>query len=62
MRRRQFLRSALAAAGMPVLAQQRATRVEESDPRNVKLCHRLDVKSITDDDLRFLQRANEEVG
>ena len=56
MLRRQFLSSALAAAGMPLFAQKPATRMEESDPRNAKLCHRLDAKSITDDDLRFLQQ------
>ena len=26
------------------------------DPGNAKLCHRLDAKSVTDDDLRFLQQ------
>ena len=62
MRRRQFLRCALAPAGTPLSAQKPPRRIEESDPRNAKLCHRLDAKSITDDDLRFLQRANEEVG
>lgn len=56
MRRRQFLRSALAPAGMSLWAQKRATRIEESDPQNAKLCHRLDAQSITDDDLRFLQQ------
>jgi mannonate dehydratase len=56
MRRRQFLRSALAAAGIPLLAQKRATTIEEFDPRNAKLCHRLDAKSITDDDLLFLHQ------
>jgi len=30
--------------------------MDESDPRNAKLCHRLDARSITDDDLRFLQQ------
>ena len=56
MRRRQFLRCALAPAGTPLLAQKPPTRIEESDPLNAKLCHRLDAKSITDDDLRFLQQ------
>src|SRR5271163_1892653 len=55
MLRRQFLRSALAAGGMPLLAQ-RAVRIEESDPRNAKLCHRLDARSVSDDDLRFLEQ------
>jgi mannonate dehydratase len=56
MRRRQFLGSALAATAAPLLAQQRTSKIEESDPRNTKLCHRLDAKSITDDDLLFLQQ------
>ena len=56
MRRRQFLCSALSAAGLPLVAQKRATRIEESDPRNAKLCHRIDTGNITDDDLRFLQQ------
>ncbi len=56
MRRRQFLRSALAAAGLRLAAQQRSPRIAESDARNAKLCHRLDAKTITDDDLRFLQQ------
>jgi mannonate dehydratase len=56
MRRRHFLRSALAATGVPLLALQPAAKIEESDPRNAKLCHRLDAKSVSDDDLRFLQQ------
>src|SRR5260370_16389601 len=56
MRRRQFSRAGLAATGMALLAQRRATKIEEADPRNAKLCHRLDARSITDDDLRFLQQ------
>ena len=56
MRRRGFIRSALAAAGIPLLAQTRTARIDEADPRNTKLCHRLDAKSVTDDDLRFLQQ------
>jgi hypothetical protein len=56
MLRRQFLRSALAAAGTPLPAQQRATKIEEGDPRNAKLCHRLDATSVSDDDLLFLEQ------
>jgi hypothetical protein len=55
MRRRQFLRSALAATGVPLSAQQTA-KIEEGDPRNPKLCHRLDAASVGDDDLRFLEQ------
>jgi hypothetical protein len=39
MRRRQFLCSALAAAGLPLWAQK----------PNALLCHRLDAKTITDE-------------
>src|ERR1035438_3819267 len=56
MRRRQFFRSALAAAALPAWAQKPAIPIAESDLKNAKLCHRLDAKSITDDDLRFLQQ------
>ena len=41
---------------MPLGAQQRTARIEESDPRNAKLCHRLEARNITDDDLRFLKQ------
>jgi len=54
--RRQFLRSAVWAAAVPILAQDRGRAIDESDPGNVKLCHRLDAKALTDDDLRFLQQ------
>jgi mannonate dehydratase len=54
--RRQFLKSAVWAAAVPIFAQNRARAVDESDPGNVKLCHRLDAKTLTDDDLRFLQQ------
>ena len=36
-------------AGLPLYAMA-------DDPGNAKLCHRLDAKSVTDDDLRFLQQ------
>jgi mannonate dehydratase len=55
MLRRQFLRSALAATGTPILAQP-VRKIEEGDPGNAKLCHRLDAKSVSDDDLRFLEQ------
>ena len=54
MLRRHFLRSAL-AAGTPLLAQ-RSKNIEEGDPRNAKLCHRLDAAAVSDDDLRFLEQ------
>ena len=54
--RRQFMSTALAAGAAPWFVQNRAFAADESDPSNPKLCHRLDAKSITDDDLRFLQQ------
>src|ERR1700730_121253 len=54
--RRQFLGTALCASAAPIFAQKSIAAADESDPSNVKLCHRLDAKSITDDDLRFLQQ------
>jgi mannonate dehydratase len=56
MLRRHLLLSAPVAAGLPLFAQPPAARIDESDPRNAKLCHRLDAKTITDDDLRFLRQ------
>jgi mannonate dehydratase len=56
MLRRQFLSSALAVTGLPLLAQQQAKNIEEGDPRNAKPCHRLDAASVSDDDLRFLEQ------
>jgi len=41
---------------MPLSAQQRATKIEESNPLNAKACHRLDANSVSDDDLRFLRQ------
>jgi mannonate dehydratase len=55
MYRRQFLRSGFGMGGVPLFAQHRRV-IDESDPGNTKLCHRLDAKSVTDDDLRFLQQ------
>ncbi len=54
MQRRRFLGSLAAAAGAPLQAQQ--SRAPIADPGNAKLCHRLDARSTTDDDLRFLQQ------
>jgi mannonate dehydratase len=51
--RREFLKSAAGMAALPLLAQR---TIDESDAGNIKLCHRLNAKSITDDDLRFLQQ------
>src|SRR3982074_2656226 len=53
--RRRFLQRAIPLGAAPLLAQTN-TGMDESDASNIKLCHRLDAKSITDDDLRFLQQ------
>jgi hypothetical protein len=39
-----------------LVGAEAAKPIDESDPGNAKLCHRLDAKSITDDDLRFLRQ------
>jgi mannonate dehydratase len=52
MLRRHFLQ---ATAG-PLLAQTRRAAIDEHDPANIKLCHRLPARSVTEDDLRFLQQ------
>ena len=54
--RRQLLRTAAYGATAPLLAQRRGKVIEESDPANAKLCTRLDARSVTDDDLLFLQQ------
>lgn len=54
--RRRFLRTALCCAAAPLLAQKRGRTSDESDPANTKICTRLDAKTITDDDLLFLQQ------
>ena len=40
MQRRDFFRTLAAVAALPLLAA-------ESDPANIKLCHRVDAKTIT---------------
>jgi mannonate dehydratase len=55
--RRQFLKSVAWAAAAPLYAQGGARRkIAESDPGNMKLCHRVDAASVTDDDLAFFQQ------
>jgi len=56
MRRRRFFQSTIGAIGAPLLAQNVQKAIDESDPGNIKLCHRLDAKAVTDDDLCFLQQ------
>jgi mannonate dehydratase len=53
--RRQLLKSALCGA-MPLFAQSRAAVIDEYDARNIKLAHRMNAKTTTDDDLLFLQQ------
>ena len=57
LRRRQLLQSALWAPALPALAQTPpAKKPDEYDPANLKLCHRVDMRGLTDDDLRFYQQ------
>src|SRR5262245_45677994 len=63
-KRRTFLKSALGVAsvalwsGRPsMMASQRSGKlIEEDDPANIKLAHRLNAREITDDDLLFLKQ------
>src|SRR5438094_752883 len=56
MQRRRFLHSAIGALAAPAFAQTQSKTIDEADPGNIKLCHRLDANRITDDDLHFLQQ------
>src|ERR1051325_808151 len=57
MQRRQFIRSALCASALPAFAQRRAAGIiDEYDPANLKLCHRVDARRISDDDMEFLRQ------
>src|SRR5215467_11196222 len=56
MQRRQFLQYGVCAAGLPLFAQNRAAAVSEADRGTIKLCHRINARTVTDDDLRFLQQ------
>jgi mannonate dehydratase len=56
LRRRRFLQAAAGALGAPLFAQQPASRQEEDDSANTKIAHRLNARSITDDDLLFLKQ------
>src|SRR6516225_8401664 len=56
MQRRKLLHSAIGSVGMALFAQNRRRVIDESDPGNTKLCHRLDAKGVTDDDLHLLQQ------
>ena len=52
--RREFLQAIASAACVPLAAQ--AGPIAEDDPGNAKLSHRIVAKSVSDDDLRFLQQ------
>jgi mannonate dehydratase len=54
--RRHLLKAAICASGLPLLGQNRAKSISEDDPGNTKIAHRLNARSITDDDLLFLQQ------
>jgi mannonate dehydratase len=57
MHRRHFLRAALCAPALGGFAQPRAAGViDEYDPANLKLCHRVDGRRLTDDDIQFLHQ------
>jgi mannonate dehydratase len=61
--RRAFLEMGLGPAAfwpgnrlVLMTAQRSSKRLEEDDPTNIKLAHRLNARSITDDDLLFLKQ------
>jgi mannonate dehydratase len=54
--RRSVLKAALGVAGVPLVGQTVAPHIDEADPGNVKIAHRLEWKRLSDDDLLFLQQ------
>ncbi len=54
--RRQLLKSLFWSRAMPLLAQTPAARAIQGEAGDIKLAHRLNATSITDDDLLFLQQ------
>lgn len=52
MHRRTFVQLPAAALAAPI----RAAAISEDDARNTKLCHRINARQITDDDLLFLKQ------
>ncbi len=56
MRRRHFLQSLWGSGAMPPLAQIAARRTSRDQAGDIKLAHRLNATSVTDDDLLFLQQ------
>src|SRR5262249_13162276 len=53
--RRQLLRTVIGAAAAPLFAQ-REKRNEQGHPPNIKIPHRINARSVTDDDLLFFQQ------
>jgi mannonate dehydratase len=54
--RRRLLQLISIGSAMPLSAQRSGPRIDEDDPANVKIAHRLDWKNLSDDDLLFLQQ------
>jgi mannonate dehydratase len=54
--RRRFLQTALGAAAAPLVAQRAPKVIGEDDPANTKIAHRINARTVTDDDLQFLQQ------
>src|SRR5437016_14468529 len=54
-RRREFL-TAIAAPLVSRYSFAQKVPIDEFDPSNTKLAHRLDARGITDDDMLFLQQ------
>jgi mannonate dehydratase len=54
--RRQLLKSVFWSSAIPILAQIPATRANPGEAGDIKLAHRLNATTITDDDLLFLQQ------
>ena len=54
--RRQLLKSMFMSGAMPLLAQPPGRRAAQDQAGDIKLAHRLNATSITDDDLLFLQQ------
>ncbi|MCC6366800.1 MAG: mannonate dehydratase [Bryobacterales bacterium] len=56
--RRRLLQSALlpTLAPAPAPSAQKRTVIDEYDPSNIKLSHRMPIRSMTDEDLLFLQQ------
>lgn len=55
LHRRDLLTSLLASV-TPLAAQTQRQAIDEQDPANIKIAHRLDAKGLSDSDLLFLQQ------